>query len=313
MRSYDEAVGLLGGPYAFLSRLSSSDKAAATDISIGVGRPAAVLSGGRRIVFPAAVGGMIPTPGEIAQLVSVLCDRSVYKHQPRINNGYLTLRGGHRAGLCGGFTATPQGGLAMTDFSGLRIRIARPVPGAAAQFSSLLADADGQPRSILFAGPPGCGKTSILRDAAVYLADRLEKSVCVIDERGELAAVSCGTPTFLAGSQCAVLDGIGKAAGILMAIRNLRPQVVIADEIGGSDDAQALLEAADCGAALLTSAHCAAPERLTGRPPLEKLLSAGVFDAVVFVYGYDRCGYRFTCLSGRGVAEAAPLRKAVSA
>ena len=71
--------------------------------------------------------GMRATREDIDETFRGICSYSVYSHQSEIKNGFITLSGGHRVGLCG--TAVISGGEinSLRDISSINIRIARQV------------------------------------------------------------------------------------------------------------------------------------------------------------------------------------------
>ena len=91
--------------------------------------------------------------------------------------GYLTAAGGHRIGLCG--EAVMQNGsmTAIRTIRSLCIRVARDFPGIAENYGNLTG-------SVLIVGPPGSGKTTVLRDLLRQFSQR--QTVAVADERCEL-------------------------------------------------------------------------------------------------------------------------------
>ena len=181
--------------------------------------------------------------------------------------GYLTVAGGHRIGLCG--EAVVQQGLVtgMKNISSLCIRIARNFPGIAASASKL-------PGSLLILGPPGWGKTTLLRDLIRQL-ENAEK-IGVVDERGELFPE--GIPR---GNRVDILSGCSKQDGIPMLLRTMGPTCIAVDEITTAEDTGALLQAANCGVRLLATAHGSSVADLRLRKTYRPLLENAVFAAVL--------------------------------
>ena len=60
--------------------------------------------------------------------------------------------------------------------------------------------------------------------------------------------------------------------------------------LGTAADAAALEEGIASGATFLASVHCDAPESLTRKPQLARLLATGAFGAAVFLTGRSRPG-----------------------
>lgn len=181
--------------------------------------------------------------------------------------GYLTVAGGHRIGLCG--EAVVQQGVVtgMKNISSLCIRIARDFPGIAASASKL-------PGSLLILGPPGWGKTTLLRDLIRQL-ENTEK-IGVVDERGELFPE--GIPR---GNRVDILSGCSKQDGIPMLLRTMGPTCIAVDEITTAEDTGALLQAANCGVRLLATAHGSSVSDLRLRKIYRPLLENAVFAAVL--------------------------------
>ena len=181
--------------------------------------------------------------------------------------GYLTVAGGHRIGLCG--EAVVQQGVVtgMKNISSLCIRIARDFPGIAASASKL-------PGSLLILGPPGWGKTTLLRDLIRQL-ENTEK-IGVVDERGELFPE--GIPR---GNRVDILSGCSKQDGIPMLLRTMGPTCIAVDEITTAEDTRALLQAANCGVRLLATAHGSSVSDLRLRKIYRPLLENAVFAAVL--------------------------------
>lgn len=240
-----------------------------------------------------------PGPADIQAFLAALCEHSLYARQDELCQGFLTVRGGHRVGVCGR-AAMQDGRIAGLHLvSSLCIRIARPVLGAADGLMPLLFSPQGRPRSTLVLSAPGCGKTTVLRDAIRQLSEGRGLHVCVADERSELCGVADGVPQMPVGSRTDVLDGCPKAKAMQMLLRAMNPDWIVTDEIGRKQDAGAVLEALRCGVAVLASAHADSIETLKGRPALQKLMEARAFEGYVLLGergrimgSYDAAGRR---------------------
>lgn len=189
-----------------------------------------------------------------------------------MEHGYLTAPGGHRIGICGEAVIKDRTMAGIREVTSVCIRVARDFPGIADQAAKL----NG---SILILGPPGWGKTTLLRDLIRQLADRGEH-VAVVDERGELFPLG---GDFQRGSSTDVLSGCPKAIGIDMVLRTMGPSVIAVDEITAKRDCEALIHALWCGVRLVATAHAASVRDFRTREIYRPLLETGIFANVLLM------------------------------
>lgn len=258
------------------------------------GEPAEIrLRAGRRAVAVTAEGDMQPcsepfTAEDIADCFAELCRYSVHSYSNEIAEGYITLDGGHRVGICG--TAVMRDGRIETlrDVSSLNIRIARQVRGCAGELHERLFR---EPCSLLLAGKPMCGKTTLLRDLTRLLGGRFK--VVLIDSRNEISASVRGTPTLDIGLNTDVLCNCPKSEGIFLALRSLSPEIIICDEIGRDYDA--VEQCLFCGVKLIATAHAGSTEELERRQGLSALVPLFDHTAVIGTKG------RLLCVDGKTI------------
>ena len=203
------------------------------------------------------------------------CQHAVYAHEWELSQGYLAVPGGIRVGVAG--TAVMEGERVRTlrDVTSLCVRLPRRVAGCSAALRRLVT-APGYPASTLLVGPPAAGKTTLLRDLAAGLAEQWR--VTVVDERGELAGLEP-----LPG--CDRLTGYPKAVGLRQAVRCLAPDVVLFDELGTLEEAEAVAACAHAGVAVVATLHGHSPADLAGQPLAEGLLRRRAFTYWAFLAG----------------------------
>ncbi|MGI5891380.1 MAG: stage III sporulation protein AA [Bacillota bacterium] len=220
---------------------------------------------------------------EMHQAVLLLSNSSFYAMAEELRRGYITLTGGHRAGLCG--RAVLENGYIkhLTEISSINIRLARWIPGTADQILPLICHGKDPslPYPTLLVSPPRAGKTTILRDLARQFSIR-GFNVGIVDERSELAAMLKGKPQFPIGPRSDVLDACPKAEGMMLMIRSMSPEIIICDEIGREEDAYAIREVANAGVIIIASAHGSDKDDLLKRPVLANLLAEKAFDRIAF-------------------------------
>lgn len=209
---------------------------------------------------------------EIAYFAAAFCKGSVYRYFDGLRDGYAVDEDGYRLGLCpDGLT----GERLATEFAGANLRIPRFVDGAARELLAFFDHKDLA--STLILSPPGGGKTTLLRDLALTLSRGGEKRaplrVAVIDPRRELMPAA----STLAGGLCDVIAETDKARGMEIALRLLSPQVILCDEIGSPEEAEAMGRIGRGGCLIFASAHGASKEEMLARPSLAKLCREGVF------------------------------------
>ena len=218
-----------------------------------------------------------PTPQQVAQMAEALCEHALYARAEEQRSGFVTLRGGHRMGLCGRVICQGQSIRALRDISSFCIRIAVQWRGAADGLIGQLTDENGFCRSTLIVGLPGMGKTTLLRDSLLRLSEA-GRRVCVVDERSEIAAMCDGLPQLEVGPCTDVLDGCGKEAGLRWLLRSLSPEVLVTDELSDTLDAQAALEAIRSGVSMLATVHGRDLDSVCGRNTLYPLIRDRAFE-----------------------------------
>lgn len=213
------------------------------------------------------------TAEEMQKCFHALCGYSVHSMQAQINQGYLSVKGGHRAGVCGTMNRMPDGSYAVQQVSAINLRIARDVICEIPAFLTLPPQ-----QGMLIAGQPSSGKTTLLRSLVRRWAQQC--CVSVVDERQELFPSAQNRPF-----DCDVFSGYPKHIGMQHALRAFAPQILVCDEIGGQEDAEAVCRAVNAGVCVVASVHADDLRELKKRPPVRMLLQTGAFTKAVFLKG----------------------------
>ncbi|KAA9007489.1 stage III sporulation protein AA [Paenibacillus spiritus] len=301
---------------AILARLPRELSARTEEVRLREGRPLEInLSGAYHFVTPA--GSLTDVPEEAfrsdredsRRMLDLISNHSLYTMEEELRRGFITIPGGHRIGLAG--RAVLEGGSVayLRDITGFNVRIAREVRGLGSGVLPHLVERGGaRILHTLILSPPQHGKTTLLRDLARQISagergpaaagGRPGFKVGIVDERSEIAGSRRGVPAFDLGPRTDVLDGCPKAEGMMMMIRSLSPEVLIADEIGRHEDAEAITEALHAGISVLATAHGREIAELARRPALGRIIEQGLFERYIILNRTAR-GLAWQVLDGR--------------
>lgn len=193
------------------------------------------------------------TNGDIKEALELITASSLYAVEDCLKNGYITVDGGCRVGICGSAVIRDSKISTIKNISGLNYRLAREIKGAADGVIDKIYN-DGNISNALVISPPGCGKTTLLRDITRMLSKKGCK-VSVADDRNEISAMHKGYMGYDLGGLCDVLEGARKADAISTLIRTMSPRVIVTDELGTKEDIEAVKRAVYSGVSVIASIH----------------------------------------------------------
>jgi len=227
-----------------------------SEIRLRKGRPVVVEYRGEYGFLGAF--GLVQSPenavvaGDIDLILNSATGGCIFSYVEQMKNGFITVEHGVRIGLAGEYVT--EGGRVNTvkNLTSLNIRVPHNVRGCA-DFVCKTLFCGGLHSTLIFS-KPGLGKTTMLRDIARTLSKEKPLNVLILDERNEIAAIDGFGEGFDVG-MADVVRCFNKLGAVSSAIRAMKPDVLITDELYGNDDLAAVKYAADCGITVVASSH----------------------------------------------------------
>lgn len=288
MTGYDEVIRLFPEHLRFLWQPAARQGAVLQEIRLRVHKPVILILQGKewyadsagRLTKDFKEARILPAE-ELEQIIKHICRYSLYAYEEEMSRGFVSADGGFRVGIAGEVVLNPGGSVKNIRYiSSLNIRIAHEAKGCALPVLPFLYTETGLENTLILS-PPGCGKTTLLRDLVRLISDGSEyaagKQVGLVDERSEIAGCFQGIPGNDVGARTDVLDCCPKQEGMMMLLRSMAPQVVAVDELGSREDILSLEQALKCGCSVLATIHGSSYEELLRKKFMEPLLSEKVF------------------------------------
>lgn len=235
------------------------------------------------------------TEDDMKKILNKMSGYSIYAVEEELRQGYVTIKGGHRIGICGECVMEGLKVKTIKNISSINIRVCKEIIGCSNKLMKNIVLRDRVLNTIIIS-PPKCGKTTILRDITRNLSSGMKemglagKKISVIDERSEIGACANGVPQMDIGIRTDIMDNCPKSIGIMMAIRSMAPEVIVCDEIGTYEDMKSVLAAVNCGVNIITTIHGFGIEDLYNRDVFKDITQNNVFEKAIILDGAKTAG-----------------------
>jgi len=187
---------------------------------------------------------IICNENDIIYVLKMAAGHALYSYTDEIRQGFITIKGGHRIGLCGRAVYRDKEISFIENYCSINIRIAcRQI-----RYNKNLDKIVRKDPFIdtLIIGPPGCGKTTMIKQICETLSHQYK--VAVVDERDELIG-DYGPGAF-------IYSRYTKWDAAIQSIRSMAPRFIVFDEIGGECDKEAIINCSKAGCTVYATMHC---------------------------------------------------------
>lgn len=227
--------------------------------------------------------------GEIYSILNKISNNSMYTINDQILEGYVTISGGIRVGVCGELVVVDGKLKTLKNVSSLNFRFPHLYKNCSLNIYPYIVK-NGEVKNTLIVSPPGAGKTTYLRDLVYQLSTKENmQNILIVDERNEISSVFDGENIKYL-KNCDVYTNCSKQFGFVNGIRSMKPDILITDEINIDTDIGIIENALTSGVKVITTIHASSVMDLKNKPKFETILEKCLFERFVVLSASNGIG-----------------------
>lgn len=232
---------------------------------------------------------IIISKGEIQSILQRISNNSMYTINDQLLEGYVTIDGGVRLGVCGEVVEIDGKLKTLKNISSLNFRFPHFLKNCSLNIYPYIVK-NGIVKNTLIISPPGAGKTTYLRDIIYQLSERENLlDILIVDERNEIVSVYDGND-YLRLKNIDVYSNCSKQFGFNNGIRSMKPDVIVTDEINIDKDIEIIENALTSGVKVITTLHASSIDDLKNKVSFKNMINKHLFERFILLSSSNGIG-----------------------
>jgi len=232
---------------------------------------------------------IIVSMGDIQEILKKISNNSLYTINDQLINGFVTINGGIRVGVCGEVVSVDGNIKTLKNITSLNFRFPHFVKNCSLNLFPYIYK-NNNLKSTLIVSSPGAGKTTYLRDLIYQLSSKENLlNILVVDERNEISSIFTGEETMKIKNIDVCLNS-SKKFGFTNGIRSMKPDIIFTDEINLDNDIDIIESALTSGVKVIATMHASSINDIKNKSGFRELLKKSLFERYVLLSNANGIG-----------------------